>query len=145
MVRSMSRFHPWRHARDHHAGTRITHERDLHVAGDTDGQHIRLHAGMTQAQRRCVLTHEIVHIERGTAHGDERWVAREERIVDEIAARRLILIEDLIDALVWTRGNPDRECAWELWTDLHTLTVRVQNLSADERRHIDTELARRQL
>lgn len=144
MVCRMARFHPWRHARDHHADSRITHERDLPVAGDTDGQHIRLHAGMTQAQRRCVLTHELVHLERGTPHGDARYLAREERIVDEIAARRLIELDDLIDALVWTRGTPDRECAWELWTDHHTLMVRVRNLTDAERRHIDRELARRQ-
>ena len=69
---------------------------------------------------------------------------REEAAVDEIAARRLIPIDDLVDALAWARWEVGAEAAGELWCDLAMLLARVQSLTPTERRYIDEEVKRRQ-
>ncbi|MGN7133421.1 hypothetical protein ACTHQY_09120 [Rhodococcoides corynebacterioides] len=75
---------------------------------------------------------------------DDFLAQREESIVDDIATRRLIELDALIDVLAWNRYRVDDETAEELWVDLPTLVSRVRNLTDAERRHIDRELARRQ-
>lgn len=141
----MTRYHPWRTARNKHADTVIDCTRELPegVAGYTDGTDICICRTLTQAARRSVLTHELIHLERGLPSTDPRYEAREEKLVDELAARLLIPLDSLVNALVWTRGQPDDECAWELWTDLHTLLVRVRTLPPHERAYINSELDRR--
>lgn len=106
------------------------------VAGLTNGRTIYLHCRLTQAGRRCTLAHELVHLERGyLAHPpDTREYAREERAVDHLAARRLIHLEQLLDALRWTRHHA--ELATELWVDRAMLTARLAALTSSERRAI---------
>lgn len=94
------------------------------------GRRIWLSRGMTQAERRCTLTHELVHRERGPVPCDPAEAAREERIVDEIAARRLITVPALADGLAWTR-HP-RELAEHLWVDEPTLQTRMATLDPVE-------------
>lgn len=117
------------------------------LRGDTVGEWNRaglsLCSTLNQAERRCTLTHEIVHIERGPVPDDRYLANKEERVVDCITARRLISLEHLIDALVWNRCCTTEETADDLWVDLPTLMNRVQNLTASERRYVDEELARR--
>ncbi|MCW2300678.1 hypothetical protein [Rhodococcus erythropolis] len=142
----MTRYHPWRVLRDFYPGMNVTCSREL--SGDTFGrwhdEGLEICSTLDQAERRCTLTHEIVHLERGPVPDDERLAQREEKIVDCITARRLISLEQLIDALVWNRHRVTSETAEELWVDLPTLLNRVQNLKDSERRYIDQELARRQ-
>lgn len=90
------------------------------------GPRIWLSRALTQAERRCTLTHELVHRERGPVPGDPAGAEREERIVDEIASRRLITPTALIDGLRWTR-NP-AELANHLWVDEPTLKTRMATL-----------------
>ncbi|WP_182349487.1 hypothetical protein [Tomitella gaofuii] len=128
----MTTWHPWRHARHHHERIPIT---VTHLPDGYDGawttQGIFLSKHLGQAGRRCTLTHELVHVERGPAiHGIP---AIEERIVDEITARRLITLCALRDALRWCGGIPGAECAEELWVDQATLDTRVATLTAAER------------
>lgn len=68
---------------------------------------------------------------------------KEERIVDRIAANRLIELDQLIDVLAWNRYRVDDETAEDLFVDLRTLKIRVENLTDDERGLIDRELERR--
>ncbi|MBH0121522.1 hypothetical protein I0Q12_19215 [Rhodococcus sp. CX] len=103
---------------------------------------IYLDCRLTQAGRRCTLTHEIVHLERGPVPRHPYFAALEEHIVDVLTARRLIALPHLIDKLLWTQ-HP-HELADELWVDVDTLTTRVQHLTREERAHINRELARRQ-
>lgn len=102
---------------------------------------VTITTGMTQAERRSTLTHELIHLERGTAT-EPRHQLLEERYVQCESARRLITIEALIDALRWS--HDEHELAEELWTDVDTVRTRLANLSAAERRFIDTELDRRE-
>jgi hypothetical protein len=67
-----------------------------------------------------------VHRERGPVPHDPAAAAREERQVDEIAARRLITTEALVDGLRWTRQLDD--LAEHLWVDRPTLNVRMATL-----------------
>ncbi len=143
----MTRFHPWRLLRDRHPDIDVLCTRDL--TGDFLGEWrstggLELCSTLTQAERRCTLTHEIVHVERGPVPDDERLAQREEAIVDRITACRLIELDHLVDALAWNRWRVDADTAGELWVDLPTLLIRVKNLTDDERRYIDAELERRQ-
>ena len=133
MVPAM-RYHPWRQLRRHHDVTVEVHA-DLPpgIDGFTDGARIWLRRGLTQAQRRSVLAHELVHVERGTENVDDR----EERLVDSIAARRLVSLLDLHDALRWTQGRVDGETADWCWVDLRTIEARVADLTDDERALLD--------
>jgi hypothetical protein len=91
------------------------------------GRRIWLCATLTQAERRSTLTHELVHRERGPLPTDPRGAAREERILDEIAARRLITMPALVDGLRWSRQP--REIADHLWVDEPTLQTAWQPLT----------------
>lgn len=95
------------------------------VRGLVDGDTIWLCRSLTQAERRCTLTHELVHLERGiTEHPDE------ERVVDAAAARRLITLPALAAALRWTRQPA--ELADALWVDEPTLRTRMDTLDPIE-------------
>jgi hypothetical protein len=111
--------------------------------GEWTAKGIEIDGTSNQAERRCTLTHEIVHLERGPVPSDPHLAMKEERIVECITARRLISLEKLIDALVWTRLSVDHETAEELWVDLPTLQHRIRDLTDSERRYIDQELERR--
>lgn len=127
----MHRHHPWRSLR---ALTDWTlHWADLgdDLLGETDHDRrtVTLTTGMTQAQRRATIAHEVVHAERGSV---PRWMqAREESHVDQIAARRLIEWPALLDACRWARTL--EELAEELWVDEATAECRLQHLHPSER------------
>lgn len=93
---------------------------------------ITLDATLAGRDERCVLTHELVHAERGPF---PRWMrSREECIVSQIAARRLIDLTDLGEALAWSL-NPVT-VADELDVDLPTLRARLTALDAGERAYL---------
>lgn len=100
---------------------------------------ITLHPEQSQAQRRCTLTHELVHYERGDVG---RCTGLLERTVHEEAARRLITIEALADALVWTQD--EWEVAQEVWTDVETARLRIDTLTAEETAYIEARIAARE-
>lgn len=125
-------FHPWRTLR---ALAHVTlHWHDGGPAGLThfESATISLRRGMTQVERRCTLTHELEHIERGPAvsgYGDaEEWVVRER------SARRLVTLPRLVDAMLWSRD--EYELADELWVDVGTVRDRLMSLSDDESREL---------
>ncbi|MFV8049884.1 hypothetical protein [Mycobacterium sp. 48b] len=82
-----------------------------------------------------MLTHELQHIQRGLPTPEHR--EREERIVDELAARRLISLPDLARTLRATR-DPDA-LAEELWVDRHTVEVRLATLDPIETAALEHE------
>lgn len=92
-------------------------------------------------ERRCTIAHELVHDERRIFPVDRVLRAREELRVERIAARRLIALERLVDALVWTRRT--EEVAEELWVDVPMLVALVQSLTDTERTWIDDQLRER--
>lgn len=82
---------------------------------------------LTQAERRCVLAHELIHYEAGHAGHQPRSV---EAAVNALAAARLIAFSDLVSALRGSMG------VWEVADALHVtesmLWHRLRTLSTDE-------------
>lgn len=110
------------------------------VLGATDGSRIWMTPRQLQAERRCTLTHELVHIERG--HVGCQPPAIEAEVCEE-AARRLIPLDDLVRACLWARDPV--ELADELWVDEATLADRLAHLTEEERHTINAALDARDL
>ncbi|AYD90928.1 ImmA/IrrE family metallo-endopeptidase [Actinomyces sp. 2119] len=102
--------------------------------GLTDGRTIWLSTDQTVAERRCTLTHELIHLERGH-HSCQP--PRVERSVEAEAARRLIPTERLLATLSWARS--ETEAAEHLWVDTATLRARLACLTEAERKRIREE------
>lgn len=97
-----------------------------------DERRIEIAEGLLQVERRCVLAHELVHLERGPCAGHH---AREESAVDHEAARRLITLEALTTALLWSQD--EHELADELWVDVAMVRARLAGLTTIERDAIE--------
>lgn len=125
------RWHPWRYLAERypHITVITRHRLPGHTMGLIRGDRIWICASCDQAERRSTLTHELWHLDRGIVTLPH-LVAREERIVSELAARDLIPLPELIDALKWTRSIG--ELADELWTDEPTVRVRLNTLDPIE-------------
>lgn len=100
---------------------------------------IRIHPRALQVERRCTATHELVHVELGHAGCQDEAT---ELAVRKEAARRLIRLPALADALMWTRDLAEQ--ADELWVDVPTLQVRLQHLHPAERGYLRRRLAQRE-
>lgn len=129
-------WHPWRALR------KLTHidlvwtKLDVNILALTDGKRtIWMDPRQSQAQRRSTIAHELAHIELGHVGGCS---GPEERQARDLAARRLIRLDHLADALKWTRSV--HELAEELWVDVETLTDRLEGLSLEEVAWLRAEL-----
>ncbi len=132
-------YHPWREARRRpHLVIEHVDLPDDH-RGCITGSTVTLNAGDLQSERRCTLTHELVHDERRVYPRDRVLRAKEERTVETIASRRLITLEALADALRWTRHAG--EAASELWVDVPMLVTFIQSLTDAERDWLNERLA----
>lgn len=106
---------------------------------DLPAGEIVLDRRLSQVERRCTLTHELEHVHRGPLPADPCLAAREEAVIDGIAARRLVSLGELIEALLWS--DRPTEVADELWVDLPTLKTRIAGLAAEERAAIEERMA----
>jgi hypothetical protein len=97
-------------------------------AVDLGSRVITLCPTLLQDERRSTLTHELVHLERGTPCGPED---PEEREVERLAAARIITLADLVEAVKWS--DDLEEQAVELWADEDTVRVRLRHLTEGER------------
>ncbi|WGX98776.1 hypothetical protein [Nocardioides sp. L-11A] len=97
---------------------------------------VSLDPDQDQPQERGTVTHEVIHLERGPI--PEGWEEWEERIVNELAARRLISLDDLVDGMVWAYDVD--ELAVVLWVDEATVRTRLQTLTEAEGREIQARL-----
>lgn len=97
------------------------------------GSRIWLDRRLGQAGRRSTLAHELVHLDRGMPVGDARARTREEAAVEATAARRLVSLAQLSDALRWVRTGSVSELADELWVDETVIRARLNGLTAAER------------
>jgi hypothetical protein len=132
----MPHSHPWRALR---ALPEITLQ--WHDGGDAgwydfETQTISLRRGMTQAERRSTLRHELEHHFRGPFL--EMFIAREEEACEYAAARDLIDIRKLGEALAWTQDLD--EVAEELWVDAELVLIRTRRLHAAERAYLRKRL-----
>lgn len=131
-------FDPWG-ILDHLPGWRVDWTRGPRHRGLTRfaERAIVLDASLTRRDERCVLSHELVHAERGPF---PRWLRpREERLVSSIAARRLIPLDALGEALAWSLDA--HIVADELDVDLSTLHARLAALGPAEREYLTERTA----
>lgn len=94
---------------------------------------------LLQAERRSALAHELEHLRRGPF--PRRMRPREERAVNAAAARKLIRLHDLGEALAW--ADHPAEVADELWVDVPTVHARLAGLTDDEPAYLARRLAHR--
>lgn len=131
-------FDPWGEL-DRLPGWRVEWTRGLRGLGSTKfaDRTITLDARLGRRDERCVLSHELVHAERGPF---PRWLRpREERLVSSIAARRLIPLDALGEALAWSLDA--HIVADELDVDLPTLHARLAALGPAERAYLTERTA----
>lgn len=140
-----SRWHPWKHAGDIFPDWRIHwhHELPDTTWGLTSfrDQRIWLCRRLDQVKRRCTLTHELIHLERGVPPEDPAGLAREEQIVDRLAAQRLITLPHLIDAYRACPSGDRYMLADSLWVDVPTLHTRMSTLDPIETAELEHALA----
>lgn len=95
---------------------------------------------LTRTEGRSTLAHEIAHIDLGHLPTDlGHFGARQEKEAAALAARRLIPITRLAEALLWCRD--DHELAEELNVDQQVLMDRRAILTPSESAYIETRLA----
>lgn len=102
---------------------------------------ILLDRRLCQADRRVTLAHELAHV-----FAEDRWMAdvspllhaRQEARAHVRAARSLITVDALVDALLWSRD--EGEMAEELNVDVDTVRTRLATLTEDEHEEIDERL-----
>ncbi|TKR27167.1 ImmA/IrrE family metallo-endopeptidase [Cellulomonas hominis] len=134
-------FHPWRWLRAKPEIEVIWQPQPVGRIAATDGHRVILmDPRQSQAQRRCAITHEQIHIEHRHVGGCS---PTEERQVRAATARRLIALDELVAAYRWSRDL--REMADELWVTPDVVRERLAGLAAEERRrlasvHDDLEL-----
>jgi len=121
-------YDPWLHVAELDLDVRYEVMPFLGMTDFLEGT-VTLHPKMTQAQERATLAHELVHVERGpfctsvTEH--------EERIVEGVAAARLITFDAFLSAAKWAQSWS--ELADELNVDPDTARTRKRLLSRSER------------
>lgn len=123
--------HPWRRLRNLPDVRVVFVELPHGILGfcDHDKKTIWLDSRMKQRQRRAVLQHELLHLERGRVSG--HWESREEVAVEVATAHALIALNHLLEALKWSRDL--HEVAEELWVPADLLVVRMAHLHPAER------------
>lgn len=142
-------YSPWRHVGAMPDIEVWTGDVLLHADAywEPDERVILIDRRLGQAARRSKLAHELAHIEAGdfccTVGPDaDRLNGRQERKANEIAARRLITLCDLADALIWALDP--REVAEVLHVDASTVRARIRSLTAAEKQFIEDHIATRE-
>jgi hypothetical protein len=121
-------YHPWRHLRTltDLVVVWLCPAKDAPAA--TDGERVVwLDPRLLQVERRCVLAHELVHVERG--HRGCQPAAVEVEVRREAAAR-LVPFESLFESWRWSLSFS--ELAAELWVTESVLADRFRWLTKDE-------------
>lgn len=59
-------------------------------------------------------------------------------VVDDLAARRLITLDDLLEAMVWSYD--EHEVAVELWVDVGMVRARMRGLTDEESAELERRL-----
>lgn len=123
--------HPWRRLRELGPDWKLVWSPHLpsDVYGYTDfaQQRIVLREGMSFAERRCSVFHEVEHVD----HGEACDAAAELALNRRCAALMLPHMREIMDALIWHRGDHDA-AADDLWVDPWTLDVRLSGLRGKE-------------
>lgn len=121
--------HPWRRLRELAHVTLQWHDGGPMGLTTHSTATISIRRGLTWAERRCTVQHELLHLEGGPVpHGlrdkEEEWVRR------ETAARMIPEIRPVGDAIAWALSAD--EAADELGVDVAVLRYRLRHMSPME-------------
>lgn len=130
-------INPWRRLRELAHVTLLWH--DGGPMGNTSHrfQAITLRRGMTWAERRCTVQHELLHLERGWQPPGLR-AKDEESVRRETARLMLPRIEPVGEAIAWAHSI--EEAADELGVDVYVLRKRLRHLHPSERHYLTRRL-----
>lgn len=93
---------------------------------------ILIESGESWASKRCSLAHAVAHLDLDHVATEHGYFDRsQENHANQLAARRLIPIQDLARVLSWTRFIT--EVAAELEVDIRTLNTRQVHMHPSER------------
>lgn len=92
---------------------------------------VMLATGLTQAEERCTLAHELVHAFRGDFHIDDPWLAKRQEQDCELAVARYLIPLDRLATELASRPD-DYRLAEALNVDLETLSIRLGHLTPAE-------------
>jgi Zn-dependent peptidase ImmA (M78 family) len=138
-------YNPWAHVQDMaDVLVAVDHLEHADAYWEPDERVILLDRRLTQRQRRSRLAHELAHMEAGDEcceHGPDghRLAMRQERRANDTAARRLITIGALAEALLWACDVD--ELAEDLHVDEDTVRARIDGLTEDELEYIRRRFA----
>jgi len=126
------RYDPWRHLAEQFPYLRVElgKLRPGRMGKWTIDNRIVLSCILYPDEARCTLAHELVHVERGAPPKDPELAAAEEKVVDEIAARRLITLTELRAVMQMGRSY---QMGAALHVDVGTLLTRMETLTELER------------
>lgn len=100
---------------------------------------IMVDRGLTAAEERVTVTHELIHALRADEHLPDAWFAgRQEQFCHSTVARLLIPLERLAAALQW--GRDEQEYADELGVDVETINARIDGLTDTERAFLQEQV-----
>lgn len=137
-VQAVNIPHPWRRLREFAHVTLLWHDGGPMGVTNFARQTISLRRGMTWAERRCTIQHELLHVERGpvplSLAGRE-----EERVRRETARLMLPCVKRIGEALAW--AHSEEEAADELCVDESVLRYRLRHLHPSERAYLDRRLS----
>lgn len=89
--------------------------------------------------RRCALAHEIEHVKAGDTPIVHVWFAtKQEKRAHQRAARKLIRLDDLVEALRQTRD--EHELAALLDVDVEVLRLRLDRITVIEQDFVERQL-----
>jgi hypothetical protein len=136
----MTRWHPWRAIRRHRQIEVEWAELPDDTLGDSLGHHMRITTGLLQVERRMVATHEYVHICRGDSGvcASPWHMARQERDVRRLTAELSITLDELVDALLWSRD--EHEVADALWVTVPVLRDRFAHMTQADHDYVTGRL-----
>lgn len=135
----MTEYDPEQHLHDlaSQLGYEVSYER-MRFLGLThfEEKWVKIDPRPSHSEQRSTMAHEAVHLERGPFPKHREQL--EERTVEHIAARRLIDLDDLIEALRWSDST--EELAEELGVFREDVLRRIQGLTPAEGARLDRAL-----
>jgi Zn-dependent peptidase ImmA (M78 family) len=128
------KYNPWDDAARRYPEVHIEWHAILpaHAVLSPTARVILVDESITRAERRCALAHELAHLDTGDRPTEMCFFARrQETGADQLAARRLVQIDELAAAARWC--DDARELAAELDVTLNVLALRCAMLHPAER------------
>ncbi|TCJ23053.1 hypothetical protein [Nocardioides jejuensis] len=130
-------INPWRRLRELAHVTLLWHDGGSMGHTSHRFQAISLRRGMTWAERRCTVQHELLHLERGWQPLGLR--AKDEELVRRETSRLMLpSIETVGEAIAWSHSI--EEAADELGVDVYVLRKRLRHLHPAERHYLSRRL-----